>query len=234
MFYREWEPFYKKIIRDLNLCVQEDIEASDVLNNLLKQKNNLYPLEKLEDLISDNEVFIFGAGPSLTKSISLFKEKFEKKLKIAADGATTALMDNNILPDIIVTDLDGKVSDQLRANKLGSVVIAHAHGDNINNIKKFIPHFKVNIIGSTQVDPRSFDSIYNFGGFTDGDRAVFLSDHFKAKKISLIGFDFNANIGRYSFPDKKNKNLKIKKLKVCQNLIEKLKEKNNEIYFLHP
>ncbi len=234
MFYREWEPFYKKIVTDLRLQVEEDIKAADVLNNLLKQKNDLYPIKKLEDLIAHKEVFIFGAGPSLTKSISSFKKKFENRLKIAADGATTALLDKNILPDIIITDLDGRVPDQLKANKLGSIVITHAHGDNIKKIKQFMPSFKGNVIGTTQVNPEPFINLYNFGGFTDGDRAVFLSDHFQAEKISLIGFDFDGSIGRYSFSENKNRNLKLKKLKWCQNLIETLNEKKNKIYFLQP
>ena len=233
MFYREWEPFYKKIVRDLDLHFEEDIKAAEILNNLLG-KNTIYAVQKLEDLISHKEVFIFGAGLSLTKSISLFKEKFENELKIAADGATTALLNKNIVPDIIVTDLDGRVPDQLKANKLNSIVIAHSHGDNISTIKQFIPLFKGNIIGTTQVNPEPFMNLYNFGGFTDGDRAVFLSDHFKAEKISLIGFDFDGSIGRYSFSENKDKNLKLRKLKWCQNLIEVLNKKNNKICFLHP
>jgi uncharacterized Rossmann fold enzyme len=31
--------------------------------------------------------------------------------------------------------------------------------------------------------------VYNFGGFTDGDRAVMVARHFGATKIHLLGFD---------------------------------------------
>jgi len=44
------------------------------------------------------------------------------------------------------------------------------------------------VIGTTQSRPTN--GLYNFGGFTDGDRAVFLAKHLDALKIILIGFDF--------------------------------------------
>jgi uncharacterized Rossmann fold enzyme len=31
--------------------------------------------------------------------------------------------------------------------------------------------------------------VYNFGGFSDGDRAVFAADELRATHITLIGFD---------------------------------------------
>ena len=49
------------------------------------------------------------------------------------------------------------------------------------------------VIGTTQIEPIS--DVYNFGGFTDGDRAVFLAEHFGAKEIELVGFDFEAAEG---------------------------------------
>ena len=135
-------------------------------------------------------------------------------LKIAANGATSALLKNNVLPEIIVTDLDGKVSDQLLANSRGSITIIHAHGDNIDNIKKFVLEFKGYIVGTTQIDPKPYENIHNFGGFTDGDRAVYLADYFHAKKIYLLGFDFGGEVGKYSFSANKDK--KLKKLKWCK------------------
>ena len=53
-----------------------------------------------------------------------------------------------------------------------------------------------NVIGSTQT--KSFGKMENFGGFTDGDRCVFLAEYFNAKKIVLIGMDFGREIGKYS------------------------------------
>ena len=231
MDYKDWKSTYEKIVSDFNYSVKTDEKAADALDKLLQEKKNLFPISMLKDLINNREIMIFGAGPSLEKSILKHKKKFTDKLKIAADGTTTALLKNNIRPDIIVTDLDGKVSDQLKANSEGSIAIIHAHGDNINKIKKYVPKLEGKILGTTQINPEPYDFLYNFGGFTDGDRAVYLADHFHAKKIYLMGFDFNGKIGEYSFAEKKDKKLKLKKLKWCEYLIDVL-NKQNSIHYL--
>jgi uncharacterized Rossmann fold enzyme len=225
MDYKDWESIYRKIVEDFHFSVENDENAADVLNTLLKQKSPI-SIDKLNDLIAGKEIIIFGAGPSLENSIITHKKMFGNYLKIAADGATTALLKYEILPDIIVTDLDGNVPDQVKANAHGSIVVIHAHGDNIDKIKKHISEFKGEIVGTTQVNPEPYDNIHNFGGFTDGDRAVYLADHFCAKKIFLTGFDFNNEIGPYSFSENKNKTLKLKKLEWCKNLINMLNKKN--------
>ena len=53
-----------------------------------------------------------------------------------------------------------------------------------------------NCIGTTQTNP--FNKVQNFGGFTDGDRGVFLASYFNAKKIILFGMDFGNQIGKFS------------------------------------
>jgi uncharacterized Rossmann fold enzyme len=231
MEYKDWKPIYKKIINDFNFSLANDINSAKILNNLLKDKDNLISINKLNSLINNKEIIIFGAGRSLEVAIKKNRKKMTNKLIISADGATSALIENNILPDIIVTDLDGKVSDQIKANDKGSILVIHAHGDNIDKIKKIIPKFKGLITGTTQTNPESYGRIHNFGGFTDGDRAVFLSVHFNAKKIYLAGFDYDGKIGVYSFPDFKDKKLKLKKLKWCKFLISSLKTQKN-IYYI--
>ena len=231
MFYKDWERIYKKIARDFDYNQEKEEKAADILNRILDKKQP-FQLKKLRKIIYDKEVVIFGAGPSLEDSINFHKDKIKNLVKISADGATSALLKNDIFPEIFVTDLDGDVSDQLNANSNGSVAVIHAHGDNISEIKKYLPEFKGDIVGSTQIDPRSYENVYNFGGFTDGDRAVFLSSHFNAKKIFLIGFDFKGNVGKYSYPEKKDINLKLRKLKWCQYLIEMLINDEQNIYYL--
>jgi len=231
MDYKDWKSTYEKIVSDFNYSVETDKKAADVLDNLLQEKKNILTISMLKNLIIKREIIIFGAGSSLEVSILKHKKNLTDKLKIAADGTTTALLKNNICPDIIVTDLDGKVSDQLKANSEGSIAIIHAHGDNINEIKKYVPKFEGRILGTTQINPEYYDFLHNFGGFTDGDRAVYLADHFHAKKIYLMGFDFNNKIGEYSFAENKDKKLKLKKLKWCKYLIDVL-NKQNSIHFL--
>jgi hypothetical protein len=96
-------------------------------------------------------------------------------------------------------------------------MIVHAHGDNVNLIRNLVPKMK-NCIGTTQVKP--LHNVYNFGGFTDGDRAVFLASEFKAKNIVLVGMDFGGKIGRYSKTKIKDEKLKIAKMTVGKELLE--------------
>ena len=110
----------------------------------------------------------------------------QKFVTVVADGATTALLHvAKAVPDVIVTDLDGVVSDIVSAQRQGSIVVIHAHGDNIEQLNSFVPDFP-RAIGSTQVEPRP--NVYNFLGFTDGDRAVFLAAAMGAK-ADCVGWD---------------------------------------------
>ena len=232
MNYMQWASIYKQILADFSYSTKKDIESAKILDNLLTGLNKKLVFFKLNELIKNKEIWIFGAGPSLEKSIKKQKNNFLNKTKIAADGATSALLKYDIIPDIIITDLDGKVIDQIKANKAGSVVILHAHGDNIDKIKSFTTKFNKEKIGTTQTDPSLYKNLFNFGGFSDGDRAVFMATHFQAKKINLVGFDYNNEIGEYSFAENKDKKIKIKKLKWCKRLIEKLNGKNQNIEYL--
>jgi uncharacterized Rossmann fold enzyme len=231
MNYKEWKPIYKKIIKDFNFKVEYEEESARILDSFIKMNNKFCSIKKIENIIRDKDIVIFGAGPSLKNSLIKYNERFEDKFKIAADGATSALLENDFLPDVIVTDLDGKISDQIKASSLGSIIVLHAHGDNIKKIIKYFEKFEGDLIGTTHINPRSYVNLYNFGGFTDGDRAVFLADHFHARKIFLIGFDFNGRIGKYSFAENKDKELKMKKLKWCKYLIDEL-SKQIVIHFL--
>ena len=107
---------------------------------------------------------------------------------IAADGATAVLLGRGIVPDIVVTDLDGTFSAILEANLEGSIVVVHAHGDNLDALNRYVPKLE-KIIGTVQCRPPS--GLYNFGGFTDGDRCVFLAQELGATSIKLVGFDFD-------------------------------------------
>ena len=101
---------------------------------------------------------------------------------IAADGATEMCLDVGIIPDFVVTDLDGNYQSLIRAHLEGSIMVIHAHGDNIDKISSQVPYFS-NAIGTTQNFP--LNNVYNFGGFTDGDRSVSLAVEFLAERYYL-------------------------------------------------
>jgi len=219
MTIRGWEQKYAEILKEFDYSKKSDIDSAKLLNSLLKSK---FPLIKLRSLIHEQNVFVIGAGPSLLLSIPILK-KFSYVTKIVADGAVTALIENKILPDILVTDLDG---DEKALKKIGSgktIMVVHAHGDNLDKLE-LVSKFK-NCIGTTET--KQFGKIYNFGGFTDGNRCVFPANHFNAKKIILFGMDFGNKIGMYSKIKIPNKKIKIKKLLRGKKLLEWLASKNS-------
>ena len=218
-----WRKKYSEILDEFGYNEKNDLESAKILNSLLKRK---FPIKKIQDKIENQNVFVIGAGPSLLSSIPFLK-KYKAATKIVADGAVKALIDNNIIPDILVTDLDGDKSSLKKIGKGKTIMIVHAHGDNIEKLE-MVKKFK-NCIGTTETKP--FGKINNFGGFTDGDRCVFLARHFGAKKIILFGMDFGSKIGKYSKEKIPNKLIKIKKLRRGKKLLEWLASKNSlELY----
>ncbi|MEM2094669.1 MAG: 6-hydroxymethylpterin diphosphokinase MptE-like protein [Candidatus Bathyarchaeia archaeon] len=212
-----WLTRYREIVRKLSLSWDKDQEAADLLSSLLDE--DFIPLERVREAVSGRNVLVFGAGPSLVQDLlSLIQNSIlDRFCLITADGATSALIKQNIRPNLIVTDLDGNIEDQIHASKEGSIVIIHAHGDNIPALTKYVSKFH-NRLGSTQVEPRK--GVYNFGGFTDGDRAVFMSISLGAKTLTLAGMDFGSEIGEYSKPKPYSKEMKVEKLHVGLELLE--------------
>jgi uncharacterized Rossmann fold enzyme len=185
-------------------------------------------------------VFIFGAGPSLEESIKQAKRFLENNQYsvtiIAVDGAAKALLQNNLKIDIIVSDLDGSIPTLVKCHEINkSILVLHAHGDNIPSIKKVKSLIqKENVIGTTQISETT--KVKNFGGFTDGDRAAYLASNMAAQKIILFAFDFGEEIGKYSKPEIYTDNVPITenkaiKLSIAKDLLSKLPEKFEKIQF---
>jgi len=218
-----WESKYQDILKDFGYSRKKDTQSCKLLDSLLPKKASVV---KIRNLIENKPVFVIGAGPSLPSCISILK-KYKKITKIVADGATKAMFENNLKADIVVTDLDGDIKSLKKAGRTNTIMIVHAHGDNAEKIH-LVKNFK-NCIGTTQAKP--FGKIHNFGGFTDGDRCVFLANHFKAKKIILFGMDFGSTIGSFSKIRVANKDIKIRKLRRGKKLLEWLAQKSrSELY----
>ncbi len=214
-----WGKRYSEILNEFGYSKSNDEKSAKILNSIIKNK---FPQSKLRDLILDQDVFVIGAGPTLLSSIPVLK-KYNSATKIVADGAVEALIKNKIKPDILVSDLDGDKKSLKKIGKSNTIMVIHAHGDNTDKLD-LVSNFK-NCIGTTET--KSFGKIQNFGGFTDGDRCVFLARHFKAKRIILFGMDFGNKIGQYSKTKIPNKKIKIKKLRRGKKLLEWLASKNS-------
>jgi len=182
--YRDWDPIYYQILEEFRFSRQDDELSARILASMVEGKKVCGP--ECLDRMMHTTVTVYGYGPNLEKEMEAVKPL---GTIISADGATSELMKRGIVPDIIVTDLDGEVCTQVRANSWGAVAVIHAHGDNVMRLKEYVPFFQGWITPTTQSRP--FNRVYNFGGFTDGDRAVMLARHFGASRILLVGFDFD-------------------------------------------
>jgi len=224
-----WMQWYQSILEDFDFKRKDDELSAEILNNIIDDIGALTP----QDIKIKEKVIVFGAGPSLKANLADLKKMdlYEFTL-IAADGATTALLEEGIMPDIIVTDLDGRMDDIMGANQRGSLLVVHAHGNNQEQIEKYTPQL-VNFLGTTQNKPLA--SVYNFGGFTDGDRCVFLAMALGTRVIILSGMDFGKIVTHYSRPDQKDgpaDPVKEKKLKWAKKLVE-WAASNSDIQFFN-
>jgi uncharacterized Rossmann fold enzyme len=184
MEFEEWEPIYHDILKDMGYDPERDVEAAILLDSLCP-RDRICGSECLRGKFGETATII-GHGPYLEETLE--RVELEGTI-ISADGATTSLLDIGVVPEIIVTDLDGDVEDEIESNFRGSIAAIHAHGDNMDSVRKYVPLFPGLITPTVQCRP--FGNLYNFGGFTDGDRAVMLALHFGARRINLVGFDFD-------------------------------------------
>ena len=181
MEFDAWEPFYDEILKDFGFSREKDEAVAVELDKLLG--GNRVPDSSLRKLIRGKEVTVAGNGPNVAQEIG-----GARGVLLTADEATSVALEKGLLPAILVTDLDGTVSDQVKANVEGAIAVIHGHGDNGPAVRQWAPRFSGATMATTQSRP--FGGLRNFGGFTDGDRAVFLADHFGAARIHLVGFDF--------------------------------------------
>ena len=179
MEFSEWEPIYLEILESFGFSKDDDEKSAQVLVELCKKCKVASP----ECLRMSGEATVCGCGYNLEDDL----EKYGIKGKlIAADGSVSRI---DTQPDIIVTDLDGCIQKEIKSNTEGSIAVIHGHGDNINLLKKYVPLFEGLILPTVQCKPP--EGLFNFGGFTDGDRAVVLAKSLGAEKIHLRGFDFS-------------------------------------------
>ena len=218
-----WVRRYNEILKEFKYDKKTDLQSAILLDRMLNGKSQIKNLQKM---IKNQNVLVIGSGPSLSRAIPRLKN-FKKTVKIVADSAVKPLVENGIKPDIIVTDLDGDENILKKIGSSNTIFVVHAHGDNIDKLE-LMKNFK-NCLGTTQSKP--FGNLHNFGGFTDGDRAVFLANHFNAKKIILLGMDFGNKIGKFSNTKPRDKKIKIKKLKKGKTLLEWLALKTKSELF---
>ncbi len=182
---------YPKIAKDLSLDVERDRFATKLIAKLGGDK--LLPAEVLR--------FIEGRDVTVLGPFGVLDFKWDVLIT-----AGKSILNYDVVPDVHVTDGEEgwRVLKDLEEN--GAIIVLHAHGDNVELLKEIVPKLE-RFVATTQVEP--IDMVYNFCGFTDGDRAVMIAKHFKAKSIRLVGFDFEKAEGR-----------KLKKLRWARKILK--------------
>ncbi|WP_290598054.1 MULTISPECIES: 6-hydroxymethylpterin diphosphokinase MptE-like protein [unclassified Archaeoglobus] len=190
----QWFKIYEEILADFGFSREEDEKAAKIMKELGGGK--LMDESALEVLKGKDVAVIGGAYEG---------EEIREDVKITAGKAIYRV---DFTPNIHVTDLEEDEGILVELESKGCILVLHAHGDNIEQIRSVVPKLK-KFVGTTQSVP--FDRIYNFGGFTDGDRAALIAKKFGARKIRLYGFNF----------EKADNKIKLKKLKWAKRILEK-------------
>jgi uncharacterized Rossmann fold enzyme len=186
--YLRWAPVYERIREEFEFSWDREESAADRLVELLPPAALDRPLERLGARLRGREVVVVGLAPRAGPP-PLWRQPFTTGgvAVVAADGATATCLESGIIPDVIVTDLDGPVPSEVNANRRGALVVVHAHGDNRALLDEWVPQFPGELAGSWAGPPR--DGLLDEGGFTDGDRAAYLAEAAGAARLLLWGFD---------------------------------------------
>ena len=209
MEWSVWEPFYNEIVQDLGYDRSADLRAAERLSELTRDR--IVPgFDTIVEIIGER-ASIAGPAPSLEADID---RVLDRGTLVAVGSATGRLMEIGVVPDVIVTDLDGDVGMELEAIGKGALAFIHAHGDNIERIEEVVHRIDVPFVPTVQCRP--FKNVYNFGGFTDGDRAFFMVKHFGAKEVRFLGWDLDR-----PFPKQgRDPSLKERKLRWARRLLQ--------------
>jgi uncharacterized Rossmann fold enzyme len=227
------ENWYPLICEFLNIDSKEDLNA---LEEILQTNPSKISEEDLLKIIKNKAVYAIAPGVYLEEEFSRYLDNYAQSsdILISADGATSYVISKGIIPNLIVTDLDGTIQDQLGAQIKGSIPIVHIHGDNLTTVSQNIDQLsKKEFLITTQTTP--LPGSFNFCGFTDGDRIVCLSTLMSASKIGLIGFDFGSEIGKYSKSSQLNEDAikrKQKKFTIAKSVINWCSNAGQEIFLV--
>lgn len=210
MEWPAWQPYYQHIVAQFGFSVAGDEAAAALLARLLAAGGPPLPkgLARLKDRLAGAAVEVVGAALDPTGYTP-----GPGAVVVAADGAVAGLEAAGVAPAAVVTDLDGPPQALQRAAEAGAVTVVHAHGDNRHRLAWGVESLRP-ALGTCQCQPPP--GLANFGGFTDGDRAVFLAASLGAARIQLVGFDFE-RVGAYSYHT--DEQVKLAKLAWARRLV---------------
>lgn len=213
MDFETWEPVYEAILADFGFGRAADRRARDVLAELVA------PFDASRVAFSGERVAIAGAAPSLESEA---ETAAAADTVVAASSAADRLQSAGVGVDYLVTDFDGSPERAAALAQRGVTVVAHAHGDNVPAVERYVPGLPDrSVLPTTQAEPAG--PVENFGGFTDGDRAAFFADHFGADRLKFVGWEFE---------DPNVDGMKARKLAWAERLLYWLERRRGERFGL--
>ena len=207
MKFSEWEPLYEAICSEFGISPASDMASVRILK-AVTLNSDLCDEDAFKNKIGET-VSVIGDSPFLEKDL----EHGVEGCIICSGSAVLRLLRAGLKPDIVVTDLDGNINAQLEASSDGAVTLILAHGDNMDLVREYAPLFTGPVVLTTQAAPEN--TVFNYGGFTDGDRCVCLAREFGARRILLFGFDFDHPNRKEGFDPVR----KLKKLSWAKRII---------------
>ncbi len=216
MRYRQWAPEYERIQAEFGFSLEKERAASDRLVALLPHPALDRAEQRIRARIRGRETIVVGLAPRTgAPPVWMLPRTEEPPALIVADGAAERCLAAGLVPDVVVTDLDGPVPSEVTANARGSLVVIHAHGDNIPALERWTPEFPRELAGSWAGPPER--GLVDFGGFTDGDRAAYLAEGVNAPRVLLFGFDFD-----HIDPSEPSPDIKRRKLAAARRALDLL------------
>jgi hypothetical protein len=186
----DWARNYERIIRDFGYSRDEDEEAAAELATMIPSRSARLTMGRVAAIIEGRQVVVTGGALTSARALAISRtlRRVRRKPRLVCAGDTCALfLARKTVPDIVVSDLDGRVEPQMEAWRRGSILVVHAHGDNRARLP-LVRRRLGRVLGTCQSRPPR--NLVNLGGFTDGDRAVILALAAGAEQVVLEGFDF--------------------------------------------
>lgn len=212
--YDEWAPVYERICAAFDFDLVAERRAADRLRALAPQLDATTTLTRARSRIEGRDTVVVGLAPAAgPPPLWRLPPGGRKPAILAADGATQTCLTAGIVPDVVVTDLDGPVPSEASAQARGAFVIVHAHGDNLAALERWVPQLAGDLGGSWAGPPTP--ALIDVGGFTDGDRAAYLAAACGARRVLLWGFDFTHAVE----PDARSRERKLAKLQWAERAL---------------
>jgi uncharacterized Rossmann fold enzyme len=178
MEFGTWEPVYEAMLEAFGFGREGDERARDRLEGLLAGRSR-----DPATLPVEGTVAVVGPVDPLSEAASI--READTVLGVSTGAAVLVAGDIDI--DLVVTDLDGDPEAVRALADRDTPVVVHAHGDNRERLETVVPDLPTGqVVPTTQARPT--ERVYNFGGFTDGDRAAFLADALGADRLLFPGW----------------------------------------------